>query len=89
MLLKTDKNLLKAFLDQNGDCEEIAPGEYVADIYDTEKPLTLNLLLTKDGFEVLAAAYLLYDEEQDGWYMGEQTENIDEIDAALSEAMNG
>lgn len=87
MLLKTSKETLKAFLDTCSDCEEIAPGEYVADLYDTDKPMTLDLLFTKDGVQVLAAAYLLYDEEQDGWYMGEQTENVDEIDAALHEAM--
>lgn len=84
MLLKTDKNLLKAYLDTDPDCEQIGEGEYVADIYDTEKPLTMNLKLTKDGFEVLAAAYLLYDEEEDGWYMGEQTEDTAAIDAVLA-----
>ena len=87
MLLKTSKETLKAFFDTCSDCEEIAPGEYVADLYDTDKPMTLDLLFTKDGVEVLAAAYLLYDEEQDGWYMGERIEDEARLQAALTEAM--
>ena len=87
MVLNIDIARLKAFLEQNPDCEMIAEGEYVADIYDCEKPLTLNLAFSKDACEVMAAAYLAYDEEQDGWYMTERTEDINEIEAALKSAM--
>ena len=75
MLLQMDITKLKAFLDANEDCEMLSEGEYVADLFEGEKPVTVNLKIEKGACTVLAAAYLLYDEEQDGWYMGDRIED--------------
>ena len=89
MNLNIDAQALDGFLSSNEDCEMIAEGEYVADFYDAEKPMTINLRRGRNGFEVLAAAYLEYDSEQDGWYMGERIEDAAVIEAAVKQAMNG
>ena len=89
MFIEFDVQKLKTFLDSDVDSEEISAGEYVADVYDIERPLTLNLALKKTGFEVLAAAYLKYDEEQDGWYMADRCEDAAEIKAAFNRRVYG
>ena len=83
MRLKLDVENLKRYLDTSPDSELIAKNEYVADIYSAEKPLTLNIRLCDTYADVIAAAYLLFDAELDGWYMGERTEDEQEIMAAL------
>ena len=68
--------------------EALGADEYVADLYDAEKPLTVNLKETEKGFELLAAAEMLFDEEMDGWYMGERVEDAEMVERALRNAMN-
>lgn len=87
MLLKIPKERLEAFLRGNEDCEALSEDEYVADLYDVEPPITVNLRLSPKGAEILAAARLLFDEEQDGWYMGERIEDEDELTQAFLHAM--
>ena len=88
VLLSLPKDELKAFLLAGGDCEALGTDEYVADLYDAEKPLTVNLKETEKGFELLAAAEMLFDEEMDGWYMGERVEDAEMVERALRNAMN-
>lgn len=87
MILKIDAQKLEAYLKADPDCEEISTGEFVADFYDTETPITLNLSINGDKVVCEAAAYLLFDEEQDGWYMGEQISDTAVVEAILSKAI--
>ena len=61
---------LKAFLEGCEDAEQLSAREYVADLYDLERPLTLDLVFVKGGVAVDGAAELLYDAEQDGFEFG-------------------
>ena len=72
MLLNVDAKLLRAFMENNEDCSALSENEYIVDLYDTDQPVTLDILLKDSEVQLLAAARLLYDEEMDGWYMGEQ-----------------
>ena len=87
MRLNIDINTLRQYLDNDPDSEQIARDEYVADIYSSEKPITLNIKLSETQGEVIAAAYLLYDAELDGWYMGERVADEREITGTLKAAI--
>ena len=87
MNFETDIDALKAFLNGDPDCEALSQNEYVADLYDCEKPMTVDLILSDKAVEIVAAAYLEYDEEQDGWYMGERVEDAETVKAAFEAAM--
>ena len=87
MLIQISRERLIAYLNASEDAEALSADEYVADLYDAEPPITLNLRVVKGGAEILAAAELLYDDEQDGWYMGERIEDEARLAAALREAM--
>ena len=88
MILDIDAGKLEAFLKSDSDCEEISAGEYVADFYDIETPITVNISVKGGKVDCEAAAYLKYDEEQDGWYMGERIENAGEIVKIILQAMD-
>ena len=77
---------LRAFLEKSEDAERLSEREYVADLYDIERPLSLDLVFVKGGVAVDGAAELLYDEEQDGWYMGQRLDTSGEVLDALAEA---
>ena len=77
---------LRAFLDNCADAERLSSREYVADLYDIARPVTLNLVFVKGGVAVDGAAELKYDEAQEGWYMGERLGDADEVARALAEA---
>ena len=77
---------LRAFLERNEDAEQLSTREYVVDLYDIERPVSLDLVFVKGGVAVDGAAELLYDEEQDGWYMGRRLEEVEEVRRALEEA---
>lgn len=77
---------LRAFLDQCEDAEQLSAREYVVDLYDIARPVSLDLVFVKGGVAVDGAAELKYDEEQDGWYMGERLEATEEVQAALEQA---
>ena len=77
---------LRAFLERSEDAEKLTEKEYVADLYDLEKPISLDLVFIKSGVAVDGAAYLEYDEEMDGWYMGQRIDQPDVIIEALGQA---
>ena len=77
---------LKAFLEASEDAEQLSAREYVVDLYDNARPVSLDIVFVKGGIGVDGAAELKYDEAEDGWYMGERLEDAEEIRAALAEA---
>lgn len=85
-LTEAQVNDLKAFLESCEDAEQLSQREYVVDLYDIEHPLSLDLVFIRSGVAVDGAAELLYDEEQDGWYMGDRLEKSEAVIAALAEA---
>jgi hypothetical protein len=87
MIVNIDGDKLKKFLASCEDAEEVAKGEYTVDLYDVEPPISMNIEFTKKGVDVLAALYMLYDEEQDGWYLGEKTKDVAVIEKLLNDAM--
>ena len=77
---------VKNFLNTFEDSEQLSEKEYVVDLYDIEPPISLDLSLGKDCLFVDGAAELLFDEEMDGWYMGERIEQPEAVYAALEQA---
>ncbi|HIV30991.1 MAG TPA: hypothetical protein IAB20_08800 [Candidatus Pullichristensenella excrementipullorum] len=77
---------LRAFLEANADCEAQAENEYVADLYDLEAPMTLDLVFVKGGVRVDGACLLAYDEEMEGYYIGEPVLEMETVRRALMEA---
>lgn len=85
-LSEKDAASLRAFLEANADCEAQAENEYVADLYDLEAPMTLDLVFVKGGVRVDGACLLAYDEEMEGYYIGEPVLEIEAVRRALMEA---
>ena len=77
---------LRAFLEANADCEAQAENEYVADLYDLDVPMTLDLVFVKGGVRVDGACLLAYDEEMEGYYIGEPVLEMETVRRALMEA---
>ena len=77
---------LRAFLDASADCEALSEREYVADLYDLEAPISLDLVFLKDGVRVDGACLLNYNEEMDGYYLGEPVCTPEAVRHALMEA---
>lgn len=85
-LNETQQAALKAFLEQCEDAEQLSAREYVVDLYGIERPVSMDLVFVKGGIGVDGAAELKYDEEQDGWYMGERLNEPEAVLDALVEA---
>ena len=77
---------LKAFLEASEDAEQLSAREYVVDLYDNARPVSLDIVFVKGGIGVDGAAELKYDAEQDGWYMGERLDDADAVLDALAQA---
>lgn len=77
---------LRSFLDGCEDAESLSEREYVVDLYDIERPVSVDLVFVLGGVAVDGAAELKYDPEQEGWYMGERLEDPAEVQAALEQA---
>ena len=77
---------LRAFLDASADCEALSEREYVADLYDLEAPMSLDLVFLKDGVRVDGACLLGYDEEMEGYYIREPGAEPKVVRRALEEA---
>ena len=77
---------LRAFLDASADCEALSERESVADLYDLEAPMSLDLVFLKDGVRVDGACLLNYNEEMDGYYLGEPVCTPEAVRHALMEA---
>ena len=89
MIVNVDKDRLRKFLESFEDAEEVDKDEFTVDLYDTEPAISMNILFTKDGADVLAALFLEFDEEQDGWYLGEKTKDVELIEKVLKQAIDG
>ena len=89
MIINIDKDKLREFLAEFEDAEEVGKDEYTVDLYDTDPALSLDIELTKDGVDVLAALFLEFDEEQEGWYLGEKTKDVSLIEKVLLQAIEG
>lgn len=76
---------LRAFLDNCEDAEQLSSREYVVDLYDIQRPVSLDLVFVKGGVAVDGAAVLKYDDALDGWYMGERLESSEEVLRALEQ----
>lgn len=76
---------LNAFLDQCPDAERLSAREAVLDLYDIERPISLNFVFVKGGIGVDGAAELLYSEADDGYYMGERIEDAECLRSLLEE----
>ena len=79
-------NTIKAFLDRFPDSEALSEREYVLDLYDLAQPVSIDLTLQRDGLFIEGAAELLFNDEMDGWYIGNRIEDCDAILSALREA---
>ena len=77
---------LRAFLERCEDAEQLSEREYVVDLYDIQRPITLNLVFVRGGIGIDGAAELKYDDEQNGWYMGERLADAGQVLSALEEA---
>ena len=85
-LTQSQEEALRAFLEGFEDAEQLSTREYVVDLYDIPRPLSLDLVFVEGGVAVDGAAELLYDEEQDGWYMGQRLDGPEDVRAALEQA---
>ena len=85
-LTQVQEAALRAFLDGFEDAEQLSAREYVVDLYDIPRPVSLDLVFVKGGVAVDGAAELKYDAAQDGWYMGERLESPEAVRAALEQA---
>ena len=78
---------LVTFLEGFEDAEQLTPDEFVVDFYDLDVPLSINLVLDREGnARIDGAARLRYDEALDGWYMAERVEDAAEVLSAFREA---
>ena len=77
---------MKNFLNTFEDAEQLSEKEYVLDLYDIEPPISLDLSLGKDCLFVDGAAELLFNEEMDGWYIGQRIEEPEPVLRALRDA---
>lgn len=77
---------VKNFLNTFEDSEQLSEKEYVLDLYDIEPPISLDISLGKDCLFVDGAAELLFDEEMDGWYIGQRIEEPEPVLRALRDA---
>lgn len=89
MIVHVEQDKLKKFLSSCDDAEMVGENEYAVDLYDCKPALSMNLELGDEGVDVLAALFLLYDEEQDGWYLGEKTKDTRLIEDVLRQAIGG
>lgn len=77
---------LRAFLERFEDAERLAGGEYVVDLYDLDPPVSLDLVFEEDGVSADGAAELRFDEELDGWYIGDRIAEPSRVVVALEAA---
>lgn len=75
---------LKVFIEAFEDGECVDKDEYVLDLYDSEPPMTFDILINNKGVDVLAAYRLEYSDDEDGWYLGDKCEDAALIASLLS-----
>lgn len=77
---------LRAFLERHEDAERLSEREYVVDLYEIERPVSLDIVFEKGSVMIEGAAELKYNEEMEGWYMGERLRSEEAIRKALEQA---
>ncbi len=87
MRLNIDLKALLGFLEGNPDAEQIGSGEYVVDLFELDRPVTMEISTKDGGVSVLGAAYLEFDPELQGWYMSDTVASAQETEALLRRAM--
>ena len=85
-LTQSQEEALRAFLEAFEDAEQLSAREYVVDLYDIPRPVSLDLVFVKGGVAVDGAAELKYSETEDGWYMGERLDSPQQVLDALTKA---
>lgn len=58
-------------------------GDTVLDAYEPEPAFTMEFEYVKGGVDVLAAAYLAFDEPMDGWYLADRIEDAPVLEALI------
>ena len=87
MRLNIDLNALLGFLEGNPDAEQIGKNEYVVDLFELDKPVTMEISTQDGGVSVQGAVYLEFDPELQGWYMSDTVASAQETEALLRRAM--
>ena len=87
MRLSIDARALLSFLEGNPDAEQLSSGEYVVDLFELDRPATMEISIKGDSVSVQGAAYLEFDTELQGWYMSDTVTEPEEIQALLKKAM--
>ena len=77
---------LKAYLEQCPDSEYLSAREVVLDLYEIERPISINFVFVKGGIGIDGAAEMRYSDEERGYYMGDRIEDAETIRAALVDA---
>lgn len=85
-LTAEERSFLLSYLAASTDCEKLAEGEWVADLYDVEPPVSLDLVFKKDIVFADGAEYLAYDEESDGYYLAGPVESAERVAEILRAA---
>ena len=78
-LTAEEKSFLLGYLAESTDCEKLSEGEWVADLYDVETPVSLDLVFKKDSVFADGAEYLTYDEEAKGFYLSSPVESAERV----------
>ena len=78
-----ERSFLLGYLVASTDCEKLAEGEWVADLYDIEPPVSLDLVFKKDSVFADGAEYLAYDEESNGYYLAGPVESAERVTEIL------
>lgn len=92
MLLPLNSNALSAFrsfLSSSEDAQPLGNEEYACDLYELEPPVSMEIALTDDGIDVLAAAHMAYDEGMDGWYLTDRIEDMEALAQAMTPWLEG
>ena len=88
MIIALTPAQVKAVMDnlaQSEDAEQLSDGGYTCDIYEIDPPVALELYPAKGGVDVAAAFILNYDDERDGYYLGDRLETPEAVIHALGE----
>lgn len=80
---KEKAQALRDALEQSEDAQSTGPDEYVADLYEAQPPLTLELAFEPQAIRVLAVESMAYDQEMDGWYLAGPVTDIAMVERAL------
>lgn len=75
VLTTEERSSLLNFLAESSDCEKLSEGEWVADLYDIETPVSLDLVFKGGNVFADGAEYLAYDEESSGYYLSGPVES--------------